>query len=1369
MVGRWHLHRAGILNVYQYGDETIDLAGGRLLLRGVNGSGKSTAMNMLLPFLIDADVRRIDAAGEQTGVLRSWMLSGREEPNPVGYLWIEFARVDGDTGEITYFVCGCGIRASAATDRVTTWWFATDRRPGIDFALLDRRTPISVDTLRSVLGPQAVFSHDKRADYKTEVRARLFGGADLDRHIRLLHTVRSPRVGDRIDVELPAYLVGALPQLSEAALADAAQPLEDLDEHRNNVAALRLTTEALEGMSTVYQSYARSELRARAAHTEDLHREVRTARRTHASASETAATAVSALEAAEATVERLEAEDARFDSELQALRERPAYRDGAELVHLRDHVASLERESQTAHSDSADFGRRRADSARRIAGLARAFTEANVTLHNQLDEIAAIATQSRIDALPPLPSVAALSEIEQEIGEVHIPSSVLNLSPMRSALTRTITDAELRRTDINEVVTILDDVDRFEAKLRLAENQESLRLAQAAEAEAEAETARQTRKDSESTWISTVMAWIEAMKDLETTGISVPFDELSSIVQRADTIDNLADIIRALSDAVELVLDHHSGREAELTSLLLQQLATVKHSRDACGELAKVTLPDPPATRWQRSDRRSVLAELIDFKPNVTPQIQLNIEAAMEASGLLGAELLPSGDVSLVSGELVIHSQQPVESPLSNFVLALEGDTSLTVNAILQSISTNVSEQTGAVIGLDGEFRIGPMRGRHEKSVVEHIGRSNRAAALERKRVEAATVLAEAETAAASTTTAVETCRIHKASAQAHRSALPPSQPLLISVAASDACDRVADRARLEVEQAKRVTASTDAAYAEQTAYGHRISATHQLPFNRERLQDRANELQRLIADCRSTEPRLVALESALRAWLTGVDVWRQSVEDHRERENRARLRAASHGEQRARLITLEDTVGTAWAEVMEIIEATIRDRDQTRETLRTARETSKQASAEKSRADEVARTSMVTVTNQEQRCSASLPTLHKLLEVNGLVAAALATIERSATSDHIIDHIINAPEQGAQPTWPSVNDSADGARELATAIERAIPIPDRTGIGADSVRNSLRQRRENLGAGWDAEDHQPDPSLPLAIIVTGPLGRMPLANASAEVVGQLRQQSSLLTAKQDQALRNLLQGVVANEVAEKLFAAEELVKLMNKRLSTVKTAHGIGTSLRWRRREDVAHDLAELVDLLAKTPDHRDVEENAQLATVLSARIDAARRDDPEATYRDLIAQVLDYRLWYEMTVLVHRPGESPRLLARHPKLSEGEKKVVSYLPLFAAVAASCDALAEQSASAPRFLLLDDAFAKVSEDNHGPLFGLLVELDLDFIATSERLWGTHASVPELSICEVVRDAQMNTIMLEHARWNGRSLERSEGSGESFS
>jgi hypothetical protein len=112
---RWRPFRAGILNVYQYEDEILHFAGGRLLLRGVNGSGKSTAMNMLLPFLLEADTRKIDAAGEQTAVPRSWMLADTDEIQRTGYLWIEFARTEQDApGGVRHHTVGCGIRA---TDR----------------------------------------------------------------------------------------------------------------------------------------------------------------------------------------------------------------------------------------------------------------------------------------------------------------------------------------------------------------------------------------------------------------------------------------------------------------------------------------------------------------------------------------------------------------------------------------------------------------------------------------------------------------------------------------------------------------------------------------------------------------------------------------------------------------------------------------------------------------------------------------------------------------------------------------------------------------------------------------------------------------------------------------------------------------------------------------------------------------------------------------------------------------------------------------------------------------------------------------------------------------------------------------------------
>jgi hypothetical protein len=82
----------------------------------------------------------------------------------------------------------------------------------------------------------------------------------------------------------------------------------------------------------------------------------------------------------------------------------------------------------------------------------------------------------------------------------------------------------------------------------------------------------------------------------------------------------------------------------------------------------------------------------------------------------------------------------------------------------------------------------------------------------------------------------------------------------------------------------------------------------------------------------------------------------------------------------------------------------------------------------------------------------------------------------------------------------------------------------------------------------------------------------------------------------------------------------------------------------------------------------------------------------------------------------------------------------VVSYLVLFAADAAHFTSVGDAYPQAPRLILLDDAFAKVDEPTHGRLLGLLVDLDLDAVLTSERLWGCFPEVPSLGIYECLRD-----------------------------
>lgn len=155
---------------------------------------------------------------------------------------------------------------------------------------------------------------------------------------------------------------------------------------------------------------------------------------------------------------------------------------------------------------------------------------------------------------------------------------------------------------------------------------------------------------------------------------------------------------------------------------------------------------------------------------------------------------------------------------------------------------------------------------------------------------------------------------------------------------------------------------------------------------------------------------------------------------------------------------------------------------------------------------------------------------------------------------------------------------------------------------------------------------------------------------------------------------------------------------------------------------------------------------------------IDAERAVDPSAGYEQHLRGALDYRGWHRFTVKVtdvSRPGSS-RTLSNRLGLSQGEQRVLSYLALFAAAASYFDAIARDTPTAPRLLLLDDAFAKVDEPTHGNLLGLLVELDLDFVLTSERMWGCFPSVPSLEIYEAVRDPAHPGVALLHFRWDGQ-------------
>src|SRR6266542_6502402 len=84
--------------MWDYRDEEFCFASGWLILRGPNGSGKTKALEVLFPFVLDGriDPKRLNPFAAEDRTMKANLLF-RGGENAVGYAWLELRHLD--TGE----------------------------------------------------------------------------------------------------------------------------------------------------------------------------------------------------------------------------------------------------------------------------------------------------------------------------------------------------------------------------------------------------------------------------------------------------------------------------------------------------------------------------------------------------------------------------------------------------------------------------------------------------------------------------------------------------------------------------------------------------------------------------------------------------------------------------------------------------------------------------------------------------------------------------------------------------------------------------------------------------------------------------------------------------------------------------------------------------------------------------------------------------------------------------------------------------------------------------------------------------------------------------------------------------------------------
>lgn len=1296
---RWQPTRAGILNIWRYYDETFEFHDGRLLLRGPNGTGKSKALELLLPYLFDASLRanRLSTFGTSERTMH-WNLMGEGATGTtrVGYVWLEFARLP-ERNE--WFTCGARLQATSRTTNVTPDYFTTSRRIGTDLALTNSAgQPLTRAVLAEELGNQGIV-HPNGTEYRNTVRQALFPGLSEQRYeslITALLQLRTPKLSERLDPGLLSTLLSrALPPLDEEDIAELAEGFERLDKQREQLVKLDTEAEAAKKVASRQRSYAQRVLRAAAGkltHTAgQMEKATRLARESEQAYQET----VTAKVDAEDQIAELDRRIERTNAAIDGLTNSEAYREGQQLDELRTRADTARRVATERHTAAEQKTAEASDDAEQAeqAGI-------EAEQHGQAVRVAAedsgqAARRAGLDS--------AYAEIAAELDR-------------RGERARQLLGAAVqgKQESIREVRGALERHARAVDARVHAEN-----VLEEARGELSEWDAR--RAELAATYTTVVQQHGQDLIDWAHGCDELVFDDPAALADHAESETEVRNLV---TDAAERRLQDIAAQETSLTTRREAAEATRTELADQIADLQReIDLPPQPPPH-RTADRTELagapLWKLVMFVDGVRPGTQAAVEAALQASGLLDAWLMPSGEVSIAGHDTLAAADlvEPAGRSLCE-VLRPEPDGAVPgalVERLLSSVAFGETLPAAhpAAIGADGRWRLGTITGSWAKEDIEHIGALARERGRQRRIAELTTQVAELDQE-------IETLRAQLTSLDHHRHTLASERERMPSHEPVSTARRDLDRTESEVAAADRaVRRATDqlTQREEETQQAqhalHFAGTEHGLPTDREALDtlDRALEVFRDNAETWLTRHvELVGVQQRAELLRERAERSAAAAEDGRISAEDAAADAETLTE---KLHAVESTIGADYRQVLAEIAALRQAREQLRDdrravdgTLGDLRQRLGSLDSDRSR-------------HAEDRDAA--------------VAARDTAVEefRHLATGTFTD---DAGIELALPPSAGVTVTLEAARSVAATLPPVSHEPKNIADAGHRLGETVHECRDVLSGRADLELETDGEIRVLTAVLDG--ARVGAHQLHDFLHAEAERSRGDITTSERELFDKTLTGDTRRQLAERIRQANEMVKAMNARLERVRTASQVAVQLVWQVDQELPAGTKDARELLLKNPVGLSDADKESLHRFFRDRIEQAKADNTASSWQEQLAQVFDYTAWHRFVVKLDRAdGQGWRPLTKklHGALSGGEKAIALHLPLFAAVAAHYQSVPE----APRLILLDEVFVGVDSSNRGQVFELLASLDLDLVLTSDHEWCGYRELPGIAVHQLI-------------------------------
>lgn len=746
-LSRWRLTGAGLCNVWRYGDLALDTPSGRLLMRGANGTGKTTALEALCPYLLDLNASRLAAGKSRPTTLASLMREGADGKRRTGYAWLTFAAPQGDGHPHAEQSWGVRLQyGPSSSPQVKVVPFTVPDRPLTDLDLHGPgREALRLEEFTAAVEQAGGTVFPSPEEYVTHLSLQLWRGTadDVDRLTGRLRAVRNPSLlGDVSPSAAAEALRASLPTVDPAVVQATADALAASDETRDAFDRDRAASDVLADFAAVWTGHATDVLTRQHQVAFTAQQDLTAARTELGRLSVQHQAAATALEQVEEQIGLTRTEVKRAQGQVQALKESDAYRGALQLSQLED---TLTAQKGTADAQVENW-LERTTAANRTGAHLRNTLEG---LSEEVEDVTGQAGQVDPAALPETPLLAwrDIPRAVLRVGEhVADPGPGLSLSADTPVVSATATAwQELGRQHRARAE---------QAGLLLGEHQRAVAGAEkAADSAGEAaERARQrheelsqrlhqrtvTAQQTVGVAVDAVTAWTVQHPDLVTAeplthdeglsgegitseGLAFWNDEQASTLRECEPSQALS-LLEQFAGQVIDSAGQRAGAARSAADLADQAardlLADAGKRRGEAGELRSGGLLPLPRPHWSGSaDDAHALGSALtwnqDERDDLDPALQAALEVAMADSGLLSAHLVADG---ATTGTWQVSAAADVVHPNLGLYLSVDPAHPLAATAerVLRRVKVAATAPAFAgelVIGEDGSFTAGPLRG----------------------------------------------------------------------------------------------------------------------------------------------------------------------------------------------------------------------------------------------------------------------------------------------------------------------------------------------------------------------------------------------------------------------------------------------------------------------------------------------------------------------------------------------------------------------------------------------------------------------------------------------------------------------------------